>query len=141
MKRHENLQPLSRQHHNGLLAVLLLEKGIKRGADTRQLCDFINWICTEDLDLHFSLEEQHLVPLMDEHRLLQELKMQINAALNPSDAAAFADLLEKHIRFEERVVFPAAEQYLTPDEMNELGSVLSVHDDQNCMRYPIKLWE
>lgn len=155
MKRHENLQPLSRQHHNGLLAVLLLEKGIKRGADARQLCDFINWIFTEDLDLHFRLEEQHLVPLMqqhpelaemaarllDEHRLLQELKGQINAALNPSDAAAFADLLEKHIRFEERVAFPAAEKYLTPEEMNGLGSALSVHDDQNCMRYPIKFWE
>ncbi len=155
MKRHENLQPLSRQHHNGLLAVLLLGKGLDRNTDPGQLRDFIEWLFTGDLELHFSLEEQQLVPLMqqhpeleelaarllDEHRLLQELRVQISQQPDADTVRAFTDLLEKHIRFEERVAFPAAEQYLSAAEMSQLGAGLAGHDDQNCMRYPVKFWE
>ncbi len=155
MKRHEHLQPLSRQHHNGLMAVLLLEKGLTRHAGPEQLRDFINWLFAEDLDLHFRLEEEHLVPLMqqhpetealayrllDEHQLLQDLRYQIAASPDTGIIRAFADLLEKHIRFEERVAFPAGEQYLSAEEMEQLGAVLRNHDDKNCMSYPVKFWE
>jgi len=41
MKRNKNLYPLSHQHHNGLMAVLLLEKGVKKNAELKIMNDFI----------------------------------------------------------------------------------------------------
>jgi hypothetical protein len=53
MKRTEQLYPLSWQHHNGLMAVLLLKKGVQKKADVAVMKDFINSIRHEELDEHF----------------------------------------------------------------------------------------
>src|SRR6188508_1694165 len=65
MKRVEALLPLSHQHHNSLMACLLLKKGIvKKAADTT-LNDFISKFFRDDIEPHFEAEEKHLFPLVD----------------------------------------------------------------------------
>jgi len=155
MKRNIHLQPLSRQHHNGLLAVLLLNKGVAKNADLTAMQAFVNYIFINDLEEHFMLEEKHLLPIMlhypalaeyaaritDEHQLLQQLKDDINQLPTTANINAFADLLEQHIRFEERHAFPGSEKYFTEKEFNRLGELLGHQDDKNCMSYPVKFWE
>jgi hemerythrin-like domain-containing protein len=155
MKRNVHLQPLSRQHHNGLLAVLLLNKGVAKNADVVAMQTFINHFFTSDLDEHFTLEEKYLVPVMqqypalkehagriiDEHALLHQLQIDISTLPTVENINAFADLLEQHIRFEERHAFPASEKYFAEEDFNQLGTFLSHHDDKNCMSYPVKFWE
>lgn len=156
MKRHKQLQPLSRQHHNGLLAALLLKKGIKKAADQKVMAAFILNFWSNDLEVHFNSEETVLIPALKEtafaetltRRLLNEhtaLRSYI-FSLQEGDASAsitedFANLLEQHIRFEEKIYFPEAEKALNEEQLQKLGEALHENNEVNCMNYSVKFWE
>jgi hemerythrin-like domain-containing protein len=156
MKRHIQLQPLSRQHHNGLLAVLLLKKGIKKAANSKEMAAFILDFWHKDLEEHFKAEEDFLLPVLanskfdetliehlkEEHAVLRSyIYMLQDGATNIEVIEAFSNLLDQHIRFEERKLFPIAEKYLTEKQLREVGKHLKEGEAQNCINYPIKFWE
>lgn len=155
VKRSEQLQPLSRQHHNGLLFCLLLQKGIKRQAELAAMQEFIQWFWYKDLQHHFELEEVHLVPLQKQYHQLKEplermvlehyqLKNIINEnALNITyeTVQQLRDSLERHIRYEERELFPLIEETISEQQRLAIGKVLADEKDDNCMNYPVKFWE
>jgi hemerythrin-like domain-containing protein len=156
MKRHQQLQPLSRQHHNGLLMTLLIKKGLKKKAPLSVINDFISKGWDEELKEHFEMEESILLPvlrqnsfdpllidqLIFEHKQIRLLveKASVNQAIE-AELETFALLLEKHIRFEEKVFFPKAEEVLTEKELTEIGNQLHEDRSKNCINYPIKFWE
>lgn len=156
MKRHQQLQPLSRQHHNGLLMALLITKGLKKKASLSIMSDFISNGWNEELREHFDMEESVLLPvlrqklfdpllidqLISEHRQIRLLveKAMANQATE-AHLESFASLLEKHIRFEEKIFFPKAEEVLSEEELMEIGSQLHEDRSKNCINYPIKFWE
>lgn len=154
IKRSEELQPLSRQHHNGLLFCLLLKKGANKQADLEVMRDFIQSFWYKDLHHHFDLEEQYLVPLQKQYHQLQEplermvkehysLRNIINEnSLNPTYKSVMElhDVLEAHIRFEERTLFPLIEETITRQQRVAIGAALSHERDDNCMNYPVKFW-
>jgi len=156
MKRHEQLQSLSRQHHNGLLAALLLKKGIEKTADANVMTAFIIDFWRNHLKEHFENEEQVLIPALNitsfdknlNHQLLTEhtqLRSYIDALKNNADdistIESFAALLEKHIRFEERTYFPEAEKILSEEQLKKVGEQLKDEEGENCINYPLKFWE
>ena len=156
MKRHKQLQPLSRQHHNGLLAVLLLKKGIKKAADPKVMAAFILHFWNSDLETHFSSEETVLIPalketgfdetltrrLMNEHTALRSYIYSLQEdGVSVSIIEDFAYLLEQHIRFEEKIYFPEAEKILNEEQLQKLGSKLHENNEANCMNYAVKFWE
>jgi len=68
MKRDAALQPLSHQHHNALMGVLLIRKGIEKKADMRVIKDFmLNW-WQQDLDRHMMAEEKNLLPFLAQNQ-------------------------------------------------------------------------
>jgi hemerythrin-like domain-containing protein len=156
MKRHQQLQSLSREHHNGLLASLLLKKGIARNADPDTMATFIVDFWKNDLAAHFEKEETVLLPalrhtlfdehlneyLLEEHRLLRSY---VHALQDTEPTVSlikdFAELLEQHIRFEERIFFPEAEKKLTEAQLQQIGEQLKDDETSNCMNYPVKFWE
>ena len=156
MKRHVQLQPLSRQHHNGLLAALLLKKGIKKAASPKKMAAFIIDFWYKDLEDHFKAEEDYLLPavatvdfdenlidtLKEEHTLLRSYVyfLQDDPA-NVEIIEQFSTLLEQHIRFEEKQFFPETEKLLTEQQLEELGKHFQEGDTQSCMNYPVKFWE
>lgn len=156
MKRHVQLQPLSRQHHNGLLMAMLLTKGLKNNASPEVMCDFISGGWRDELKEHFEMEESVLIPALEKKslysaltsQLLEEhckLRLLIQKAIDHSatanDISDFASLLEKHIRFEEKIYFPLAEKALNETELIQIGSLLREDRSKNCMNYPDKFWE
>jgi hemerythrin-like domain-containing protein len=155
IKRSEQLQPLSRQHHNGLLFCLLLKKGIAKEADLEVIKEFIQSFWYKDLDHHFKLEEIYLAPLQDQYHRLQvpvqrmmnehyELKNIINEnsiAISYNSIEELRNKLEAHIRFEERELFPLIESIISEQQRLSIGAILSHEKDDNCMNYPIKFWE
>ncbi|CAN5731579.1 hypothetical protein BH10BAC2_BH10BAC2_16090 [soil metagenome] len=156
MKRHIQLQPLSRQHHNGLLAVLLLKKGIKKAAPSKEMAAFILDFWSKDLEDHFKAEEDYLLPavatinfdqqlidiLKEGHTLLRSyIYMLQDDPLNVEVIKQFYTLLEQHIRFEEKQFFPKAEKLLTEEQLQQLGKNLNKGNTQNCIKYPVKFWE
>ena len=156
MKRHIHLQTLSRQHHNGLLIALLVKKGINKNAPLSVISDFIRYAWQQDLQEHFQLEEDILLPvlknkpfdtaltkrLLDEHIEIRNIidRLQAPGAVM-NDVETFYRLLEQHIRFEERVYFPEAEKVLSELELQQVGDLLQHKEEHNCMNYPVKFWE
>jgi hemerythrin-like domain-containing protein len=157
MKRNIQLQPLSRQHHNGLLASLLLKKGLGKKAALEELTNFIHFIWADELEIHFRQEETVLLPalagnkdfpheltdkLLEDHRYLAGIAQSIQSGSIDEEAIAqFAQRLEQHIRFEEREFFPRAEEVLNESELKAIGAQLEDDTSKNCMNYPVKFWE
>lgn len=154
MKRDPNLYPLSWQHQNGLMAVLLLKKGISKGADVLVMSDFIHSLWEAELKDHFLAEEEALVPgnqqqhqayyqqLKTEHQLLVGMIETINrqeADLFLIDK--FQQQLEQHIRFEEREFFPWLEQHFSAAELEKMGEQLQHLPSKTCVNYKVKFWE
>ena len=157
--RHLALQPLSRQHHQGLLASLLLEKGLKKHASLKEMRDFILQFWEQELFQHFEKEDllflplaykypsliEHLTQLKSEH---QEIRLIIKKLNNDARAeqfetiSSFATSLEKHIRFEERELFNAIQETLPEDELMVFSNDLrSLSEKDFCTKYPVKFWE
>jgi len=154
MKRHDNLQPLSRQHHHELMACLLLKKGIKKEAGLRVLQDFTLHFWNNDLSIHVRDEETTLIPLLmatpplkqyalvlhNDHLLMETIfERSQNGHLSYRMLELFADTLEEHIRFEERVVFDAMQEQLPQAAWEKL--VFREASENDCAAYPVKFWE
>jgi hemerythrin-like domain-containing protein len=155
MKREAQLQPLSHQHHNGLMAALLLKKGVDKQADPAVMYDFIISAWNNELRNHFIKEEVYLHPhvllipsLMEKYEQMKAEHHQIrhlvdairNGNCDVTVIAEFHTLLEKHIRFEERELFPFIEEHIQPEQLNELGRNLQVLESKACSDYPVKFW-
>ncbi len=157
--RHTALQPLSRQHHQGLLASLLLEKGLKKNASLKEMRDFVIQFWEEELVQHFEKEELLFLPLAYKYPTLipgltqlkkehQEIKLIIQKLNNEARSeqfetiSSFATSLEKHIRFEERELFNAIQEVLPEAEMLEfIDDLKSISEKDFCTKYPVKFWE
>ena len=154
MIRHTKLQPLSRQHHDELLACLLLKKGIKKEADLPTLQAFTRQFWNDDLRHHVKAEESGLVPLLlanaslkqyalvlhNDHELLETIfERSQNGHLSYRMLELFADTLEEHIRFEERVVFNVMQEVLPGHAWDAL--VIEDRAATDCSAYPVKFWE
>ena len=145
MKRANQLQPLSRQHHFGLH----ISRHAKECADNPQeitkhwqaLSSYMS-----DMHNHFKMEDSLIVNALRPHQstksdvagVLDTLSEQLNALMVKINASQqenkngqatgsivtvaqvreLANLLYDHVRFEERELFPMVEKYLTEDELN-----------------------
>jgi formiminotetrahydrofolate cyclodeaminase/hemerythrin-like domain-containing protein len=125
VRRHPHLQPLSDDHHSALVLArrtrLAAERCRDGGTLTKTWEDVTRRFASE-LEPHFRVEEERLFPQLEskgerplveraraDHARLREL-----ARAGPDLAATkeFAELLHRHVRFEERELFPRAESLL-----------------------------
>jgi hemerythrin-like domain-containing protein len=123
IKRSKYLVELSKDHHVSLLFCWKIREGLKKGVALPRICAYISFFWEQHLKEHFKEEEELLFnhtqhPLCQqgkaEHLLLFE---QLNRLTHNERAAKekyilFEELLNKHIRFEERVLFPSLENLL-----------------------------
>lgn len=126
MKRSPILQPLSREHHTALTLAKACERAAQSGdaAAVSQACQRAIRAFSNELNPHFLIEEQSLLPLlqgMETQPLVQrtladhqELRGLLDG-LQRNDAEAlnrFGQCLMAHVRFEERELFPVMESLL-----------------------------
>jgi iron-sulfur cluster repair protein YtfE (RIC family) len=128
IKRHVSLQPLSRDHHHGLLLCWKIREGFKKQIDPLRIKRYADWFWKTHLAEHFRMEEEFVFPVLGnthphvqqallEHRNLEELFMQttdVSQGLSQLEAE-----LEKHIRFEERVLFNEIQEMATAEQLAE----------------------
>jgi iron-sulfur cluster repair protein YtfE (RIC family) len=129
VKRHPSLQPLSDDHHRALvLARRLRRLPARMGAsDLAELSREVRSEFEAELEPHFCVEERALLPALEggggarlaeqtaeDHRRLRAL---VRGAWSEGTAQELGALLEKHVRFEERVLFPEAEALLSEAEL------------------------
>ena len=130
MKRIPQLRDLSEDHHHGLV----LSRKAKKSAVGEGLGLDETWVHVEasfieELEPHFDIEESLIGKpleergeatlakrLLDEHRALRAF-FHPGAGRDASDLGRFGNLLERHIRFEERELFEVAQRVLTVEEL------------------------
>jgi hemerythrin-like domain-containing protein len=147
MKRDPRLQPLSREHHHGLMAIVL----VRRLLDSNPSAGRVRVVAQQFVDFHhaalvphFRHEEDWLLPLLEQggevealrertlrdHAGLHRLAGELDRAVEQDgdlDAALrrLCDRLEDHIHFEEHELLVAAEQYLSAEDLDRLGRDLA----------------
>lgn len=118
MKRHRALEPFSRDHNDGLILARHLAEGRASAiADARAAWE-------DELRDHFAEEERlltHLVEpqiaarLRSEHAAIAERILAL-----PLDPVGLSEALTKHIRWEERELFPTIEATAGEAQLAEL---------------------
>lgn len=138
VRRHKALQPLSRDHHHGLLLCWKIRQGFKKGIDLERISAYARWFWHTHLLKHFELEEQRLFPILGnddlmvkralaEHRRLTRLFTSTDSDREKT-LGLIEEELDRHIRFEERQLFNAIQEIAT----NEQWLVLrQMHSDAN----------
>ena len=143
MKRSRELKPLTSEHEQALLVAFQLKKGLaghpeSAGApkDLPGLVALARRFEDQVLRTHTKAEEDVLGRYLsggDMRRLLaehEELRRLVGAAkeARPPEAraslGAFADLLERHVRWEERELFPGAEGHVDAETLATIGGEL-----------------
>ena len=143
MKRHPALIPLSRDHHGGLVQALRVRRAATNGDASARLAaarEFVEFFRNEER-VHLRDEEEELFPLFLRHvqpqpALLRQARlqhMQLEGFARKLDIAVAAgivdretldaagELLDAHIRLEERQLFPLIEELVPGDELQRLG--------------------
>jgi len=133
MKRAPELHALSKDHHSGLvLAKKAKRAGNEGGALVSEVWADIEVRFKAELEPHFQIEEslialnleaqgelQLVKRLYKEHDALRQFFVP-GSGRTPGDLRSFGELLEKHIRFEERELFEVAQNTLNPDVLSEI---------------------
>jgi len=147
IKRHKALRNLSREHHDGLVFALRLQKGVSKKADLQSMEEYATWFWENHLLLHFQLEEERLFPMLEgEYELVseaidqhQDLKMlfQIQQKTH-ADFKRIYELLQKHIRLEERELFNLIQSILSEQQ---LAIYEEIHKhQQSCAMWQTPFW-
>lgn len=126
IKRHSALQPISREHHHGLLLAWKIRQGFTFGIAPERMKKYTDWFWENQLQAHFEFEENLIFPILDkehklikralrEHRRLKRLftatgKIERNLWLIEEELTA-------HIRFEERILFQQVEAVATTEQL------------------------
>ncbi len=125
MKRHPFLQPLSDDHHAALVLARRIRLAAREHPETGALTttwEELRKSFARELEPHFRVEEERLFPQLEaagapalaeraraDHARLREL---VHGEPDPAVAAQFGEILHRHVRFEERELFPCAERVL-----------------------------
>ena len=123
MKRHPALIALSQDHHTALVWA----KRAQRSSETDSTALMTQLITAFECELepHFRTEERNILPVLErqghhalvaqtleEHRILCTEVDQMRAGCAES-LISFGAALVAHVRFEERIMFPAVESALS----------------------------
>ena len=140
MKRAKQLQPLSREHHLGLHLGRHGRECANEPAQIQEHWSALTNYINKDMTLHFGIEDNllgnALLPYKDlapkvanvlnelaaQHQELDQLTQLPAGQDTPTieQVHKLANALYNHVRFEERELFPIAEQYLSKEELDEI---------------------
>jgi hemerythrin-like domain-containing protein len=137
MLRDASLIPLSRQHQQALALCVRIERALQKNVidlDAWQL--EVEQHYEHEIGFHFAAEEKALFPVARRFPELVSLVEELSAehgrlrecfahakerVLDRADLGAFATLLSRHIRKEERELFEAMQKLAEADELRSIG--------------------
>lgn len=163
IKRHKGLHPLSHHHHHALVAAhRLMKAGTEESKfSLKELPGILRTFWHNEGQQHFREEEELLLPLyarygsldrpeiidmLLEHVKLRSLIMQALEQEAPSAEflRAIGQLLETHVRKEERVTFGLIEDAIPDEALHHLGpefTDLTAHIRAGAGAIPKRLFE
>ena len=112
IKRSEHIMKLSKEHHFGLLFCWKIRQGLKR---------------EEETILFSPLKDELVRKAIEDHKQIKHI---LNALQESSAHDAkqkllhLANLVDNHIRYEERELFPHLEKMLSDEQLEKIGKQL-----------------
>lgn len=154
IKRSGELVALSRDHHAGLLLCWKIRTGVSKGIATERIKKYVSFFFEHDLREHFRQEEAFLFPLLPADEPMRALALAqhvelsaLIALLEQSDVdevamlLRFAEMLDAHIRFEERELFPHIERVTPADALTATGNALNeLHGPREELPWEDQFW-
>jgi len=157
MKRNKNLETLSWEHHDALVSSLRLRKGVEKNAALSHLRDYLLYVWEHDLPHHFEQEEKALIKsvqdkkgnqilverVLAEHQRFAILAKEVEEEQGDvrEKIREFAELLEQHVRFEEREFFPFVEESSSDEELEKMGVYLHEEHIPSCKTWNPEFWK
>lgn len=135
MKRAEQLQDISREHHDSLVLAKRVMEAVADGSDEVLLAIIkkVQDYYESELEIHFQHEERTIfapifkqykehvplaMPLLKEHGAIRLLIPELTLENAREGLAMFAETLRSHTRVEERELFPIVEEIFTEEQLN-----------------------
>lgn len=135
LKRHKALQPLSREHHLALLLCWKIRRGLEMDIAPDRIGKYVTAMWHHQLAEHFETEERFIFPILgQDHDLVREAildhryfkRMILNEPFTIKTLNRIEERLERHVRLEERHLFPFIQMAATEEQMTQ---VEEVHND------------
>ncbi|MCP4235434.1 MAG: hemerythrin domain-containing protein, partial [Aestuariibacter sp.] len=127
MKRASELVGLSKDHHRAL--VIAKRAKTASGEMAADIWHEMETYYSTELEIHFAIEETYIAAHLealgetelveefyDDHRKLRAY-FEPGSTRTANDLSDFGQLLEQHVRFEERQLFRVAQELLGPDAL------------------------
>lgn len=146
MLRDPSLVPLSQQHHNGLALCVMSRRSLATDSSPENIAKLAQRVIDRyELELinHFEIEEQVLFPacgpmpiigeLLEDHRAIEALVMQLRDAPSAALLEEFYSLLSKHIRREENEFFEQVQRALPREVLDRAGSEIDRRAVRVCL--------
>ena len=136
LKRHKSLQPISREHHHGLLLAWKIREGFKLEITVHRMKDYVDWFWKHHLQDHFAFEEQYIFPIlgMDDELVIRAMKEheQLENLFHSKEKLKqtllqIEKMIVSHIRFEERKLFEQVQKIATEQQMQFIEENHDVH--------------
>jgi hemerythrin-like domain-containing protein len=137
IKRNENIVKLSRDHHASLLFCWKLRQGIKYHSSIERMVKYVQYFWNQHFTPHFKEEEEFLfAPVKDKtvNKAIEDhihIKASVDEIINPGSEnkqeklSALADMVDEHVRYEERILFPHLEKKLTEEQLENIGNKIA----------------
>jgi len=149
IKRNEHFKKLSKDHHFSLLFCWKIRQGLKKDVATERMCKYVQYFCKQHLLRHFQEEELILFPplndrpvqkAIEEHK---QIRQQIENLANCSNdvrkrLAKLIDMVDEHVRYEERILFPHLEEKLSEEQLEMIGKQIT--DEPLIDNYKDNFW-
>jgi len=142
IKRSKELAQLSREHHDGLLLCWKIKEGMANNIGVERIRAYVLYFFDHHLAPHFNDEEQFIFPLLpadniqrvdaeQQHKMLREAidSIRDTQQIEHLSLRYFAEMLNEHIRFEERVLFPLIEQEAAPEALQAAATQLTMNGE------------
>jgi hemerythrin-like domain-containing protein len=140
IKRNPHIVKLSKDHHFTLLFCWKVRNGLKLEAEPSRIRKYIQYFWKHHMQPHFREEETTLfAPVKDaavkralkEHADIAQQINELNGAehVSSNQLLRLADMVDNHVRYEERELFPHMEKILTEDQLEAIGKQISAQHD------------
>ena len=152
IKRHPQLATLSRQHHSVLLFCWKIRQGLNKEIAFGRIAQYIRYFWTKYLSIHFHEEESILfkaapggscIKAIDQHIAIEQSIKAVTSSLtdHPESFSLLADLVEHHVRYEERELYPQLEKQMGEQLLLNVGGRLQETEMEICAEtYEDEFW-
>lgn len=140
MKRNAHIVKLSKDHHFSLLFCWKIRNGLKYEVAPGRIIKYVEYFWQTHMQPHFADEETILFSaikgaevqkaLIEHRQIAEQIKALSTAGNNEANRLSIlADMVNNHVRYEERELFPYLEKVLTDEKLDSIGKQLNAHND------------